>query len=81
MAQAGGLNTIADPTKIYVYRDYKDEKLVANYNVKDIRSGRKPDPAIYGGDVVVVFSSSSKVAMQNLSQILGLATRAAVFVP
>ena len=81
VSQAGGLKKIADPSKIYVYRNYGDQKLVANYSVKDIRSARKPDPAIHGGDVVVVFSSSSRVAMENLSSILGVATRAAVFVP
>ena len=81
VSQAGGLKRIADPSKVYVYRDYGEQKLVANYSVKDIRLGKTPDPTIYGGDVVVVFSSSSRIAMENLSQILGVATRAAVFVP
>ncbi|MCP4317492.1 MAG: polysaccharide export protein [Hyphomicrobiales bacterium] len=81
VSQAGGLKSIADPSKIYVYRDYGDQKLVANYSVNDIRLAKKSDPTIYGGDVVVVFSSSSRVAMQNLTQILGIATKAAVFVP
>lgn len=81
VSQAGGLKRIADPSKIYVYRDYNGEKLVANYSIKNIRSAKQPDPTIYGGDVVVVFSSSSRIAMENLSQILGVATKATVFVP
>lgn len=81
ISQSGGLNTIADPSKLYVYRDYGDQKLVANYSLKDIRLGKQQDPTIHGGDVIVVFSSSSKIAMQNLTQILGVATKAAVFVP
>lgn len=81
VSQAGGLRKIADPSKVYVYRNVGDQKLVANYSVKDIRLARRTDPAIYGGDVVVVFSSSSRVAMENLTSILGVASRAAVFVP
>lgn len=81
ISQAGGLQKIADPSKIFVYRDYADEQLVARYSIKNIRTGRDPDPAIYGGDVVVVFSSSSRVAMENLTQILGVAGRAATFIP
>lgn len=81
MSQAGGLKRIADPSKVYVYRDYGDQKLVAQYSVSDIRRGKKPDPRIYGGDVVVVFASSTRVAMQNIMDVTGLAARATIFVP
>ena len=81
LSQAGGLNRIADPGKVYVFRDYGDERLVARYNVSRIRSGKNPDPRIYGGDVIVVFSSATRVAMRNLREALGLARSARVFVP
>ena len=81
LAEAGGLSPNADTGKIYVFRNIGGERLVANYNAKNIRSGRAPDPKIYGGDIVVVFASSTKVAMNNLKDMLGLATRAAVFIP
>jgi polysaccharide export outer membrane protein len=81
LAQAGGLSDIADASKVYVFRDFGKERLVANYDAAAIRGGRRPDPKIYGGDVVVVFASSSKVAMRNLREVLGLARNAAVFVP
>ncbi len=81
VSQAGGLARIADQSKVYVYRDYGNEKLVAQYSVKDIRRAQDPDPRIYGGDVVVVFASGARVAMQNLMDVTGLATRAAIFVP
>lgn len=82
VAQAGGFQEIADNTKLYVFRDFGGEKLVANYNVKEIRNGKQADPRIFGGDVIVSFSSSSKIAMKNLREALGLAgsaTRLAVF--
>lgn len=81
MSQAGGLRRIADPSKVFVYRDYGDRKLVARYSVKDIRLGQEPDPRIYGGDVVVVFASGARVAMQNIMDVTGLAARATIFVP
>ena len=81
ISQAGGFNDIADPAKVYVFRDHGDERLVARYNVSKIRSGTRPDPRVYGGDVIVVFKSSTRVAMRNLREALGVASSARVFVP
>ena len=77
VAQAGGFQEIADESKLYVFREFGDRKVVANYNVKEIRTGRRQDPRIFGGDVIVSFSSDSKVAMKNLREALGIATSAA----
>lgn len=77
IALAGGFRAIADETKVYVYRSVSGQKLVANYNVADIRAGKKANPRIYGGDVVIVFTSQSKVAMNNLKEALGVASSAA----
>jgi polysaccharide export outer membrane protein len=76
VALAGGFRPVADQSKIYVYRDVGNQKLVANYDVAQIRNGKKPNPRIYGGDVIVVFTSQSKVALQNLKEALGLASNA-----
>lgn len=76
IALAGGFRPLADDSKVYVYRDIDKQKLVANYDVKAIRLGKASNPRIYGGDVVVVFPSSSKIALQNLKEALGVATSA-----
>lgn len=76
IALAGGFQEIADEGKLYVYRDFEGRKLVANYDVKDIREGKNADPRIYGGDVIVSFQSGAKVAARNLRQALGLASGA-----
>lgn len=76
IAQSGGFRPVADERKVYVYRDIDRRKLVANYDVRAIREGKAPNPRIYGGDVVVVFPSSSKIAFQNLKEALGVATSA-----
>ncbi|WP_457936136.1 polysaccharide biosynthesis/export family protein [Mesorhizobium sp. 10J20-29] len=77
IALAGGFRDIADQSKVYVYRSVGGQKLVANFNVADIRAGKKANPRIYGGDVVIVFTSQSKVAMNNLKEALGIASSAA----
>ncbi|MEM8646573.1 MAG: polysaccharide biosynthesis/export family protein [Pseudomonadota bacterium] len=76
IALAQGFSKIANPAKVYVFRKRGQETFVANYNVDAIRSGQRIDPRIYGGDVVVVFSSGAKVAMENLKSVLGIATSA-----
>lgn len=76
IALAGGFRAIADQSKVYVYRDIGGQKLVANFDVSEIRSGKRANPRIYGGDVIIVFTSQTKVAMQNLKEALGIATSA-----
>ncbi|MCC2099392.1 MAG: polysaccharide export protein [Hyphomicrobiales bacterium] len=76
VAQAGGFSEIADDQKTYIFRVVGGKKLVANYNVKQIRNGKVRDPRVFGGDVIVSFQSGSKVAMRNLREALGVATSA-----
>lgn len=76
VAQAGGLTPLSDEKKIFVYRTYSYGKRVANFSIKDIRAGNKPNPRLYGGDVVVAFTSKTKIAAQNLRQALGIASSA-----
>lgn len=77
VALAGGFRPIADQSKVFVYRDVGVQKLVANFDVAEIRTGRRPNPRIYGGDVIIVFTSQTKVAIQNLKDALGIASSAA----
>lgn len=79
IALSGGFSEIADETKVYVFRQIGNKKLVANYNVKEIRAGKRSDPRVFGGDVVVSFTSDAKVAARNLREALGIATGAARF--
>ena len=77
IAQAGDLAEIADTSKVYVFREVGNGKFVANFDIGEIRSGQRPDPRIFGGDVVVSFSSGTKIAMKNLREALGMATNVA----
>ena len=76
VALAGGLSAVADEKKIFIFRQYDAQKLVANYSIQDIRAGKSQDPRLFGGDVVVAFTSKSKIAKQNLKDALGIAVSA-----
>lgn len=76
VAQAGGLSDLADPKQVYIFRTYPDGRRVASYSIADIRSGKAADPRLFGGDVVVAFTSGAKIAARNLREALGIATSA-----
>jgi len=81
VAAAGNFTEIGDPNNVFVYRTIGGQDYVAQYNVSDIRAGRRADAPIYGGDVVVAFPSGMKVLGSNLSSALGLARSATSLVP
>ena len=74
IALAGGFSNVADEEKVFVFRDFGGQKLVANYNMTAIRSGKRSNPRIYGGDVVIVFTHQGRVAFNNLKEALGVAS-------
>lgn len=78
IAQAGGFAEVADISKVYVFRDVGEKRLVANVDIAAVRAGRVRDTRIYGGDTVVVFGSAGRIAMQNLKEALGIARNGAV---
>lgn len=77
IALAGNFSPIGDAGKVFVYRNMGQNTLVANYNVEQIRAGKARNPRIFGGDKVVVFTSKSKIAINNLKDALGIASSAA----
>lgn len=81
IAAAGNFTDIGDPNNVFVYRTIDGQDYVAQYNVAEIRAGRRADAAIYGGDIIVAFPSGMKVLGSNLSSALGLARSATSLVP
>jgi len=76
LSQAQGFTQIGDPSKVFIFRDMSGQRYVAQYNAEAIRAGKMIDPRIYGGDIIVTFPSTAKVAMENLRNVLGIATSA-----
>lgn len=52
--------------EIVVFRTVNAQRMVARFNLKDIRTGVSPDPMIIDGDVVMVGFSGSKGLWQDI---------------
>ena len=58
--------------EIYILRTVDGQRMGARFNIKDIRSGRSPDPQVIAGDTVVVGHSDSKAAWVAFLQTIPL---------
>lgn len=72
VALAGGLDRIADPSGIVVFRNVGGQRQVAKFNYNAVRKGTEADPVIRGGDVVVVDQSGVKAALRDVRESLGI---------
>ena len=66
VAQAGGPSEFARLSEAVVFRTVKGERMVARFNLKDIRGARTVDPAIYGNDVIVMGNDSGKQLFKDI---------------
>jgi polysaccharide export outer membrane protein len=65
IAMAGGLDKLADPRGIVVFRQISGKKMGAVFDLRNIRSGKDEDPQVYGDDIIVVEQSGSKTALRR----------------
>jgi polysaccharide export outer membrane protein len=65
IAMAEGLDQLADPRGVVVFRTVDGKKMGAVFDVRAIRSGDVADPDIYGDDIVVVDQSGGKTALRR----------------
>ncbi|MFZ1924415.1 MAG: polysaccharide biosynthesis/export family protein [Xanthobacteraceae bacterium] len=79
VAMAGDVDTTTDSGDVVVFRNIDGQRSAAKFDLDAIREGRAADPAVEAGDVIVVNSSATKVALHNVLTALPLATTAAVF--
>jgi polysaccharide export outer membrane protein len=68
LALAGGLNDMASTSGIYILRKSDGKKLAARFDLKEIRTGKKDDPVLKTGDIVIVDESGGKVALRGLRE-------------
>jgi polysaccharide biosynthesis/export protein len=78
LAMSGGVGDTASGD-IVVFRVIDGKRSAARFDVDAIQSGKADDPQLQSGDVVVVDTSATKVALGNIMKVLPLATTAAVF--
>jgi polysaccharide export outer membrane protein len=77
IALGGGLDRVADPKGVVIFRQIGGKKMGAVFDVRNIRAGKDEDPLLYGDDVVVVEESASKSALRRFIEampVLGVFT-------
>jgi polysaccharide biosynthesis/export protein len=72
IALAEGLNTVADPTAILVFRTVNNKRMAARFDLKQIRSGQVNDPTLQAGDIVMVDESATRTTLRDISSAMPL---------
>ena len=67
IALAGGLNGMADPRGVVVFRQINGKRQAAKFNFTAIQAGTASDPVLHGGDVVVVDESGLKATLRGIT--------------
>lgn len=74
IAMAEGPSRIADLKQVAIFRDGPNGRMVALFDLAQIRSGRMQDPNLQGNDVVIVDTSRLNASIRDALQVLpGLA--------
>jgi polysaccharide export outer membrane protein len=81
IAMAGDIDASVASGDIVVFRTVDGQRSAARFDGDSIKNGKVDDPEVLPGDVVVVDTSATKVALSNVLRVLPLATSAAIFVP
>ena len=68
MALGGGLDTTANPKRVFVFRQVGGQRMIAGFDLTTIRRGEEPDPEVFRGDIIVVEGSQSKETWQRVFQ-------------
>lgn len=81
LALAGDINNDLASGDIVIFRTIDGKRSAARFDVDSMRTGKTQDPDLQPGDVIVVDTSPSKVALQNVLKVLPLAGTVAWFAP
>jgi polysaccharide biosynthesis/export protein len=72
IALAEGLNDVADPSGILLFRTVDNKRLAARFDLKQVRSGKVQDPMLQAGDIVMVDESAGKTTLRSVKEVLPL---------
>jgi polysaccharide export outer membrane protein len=79
IAQSGGVSEIANSERIHIARITGEQVEDAVFNLKEIQAGTAPNPALRGGDIVVVEDSKARLALKEIKDVLPLAAVSGFF--
>jgi polysaccharide export outer membrane protein len=77
IAMSRGLDQLANPAGIVIYRKMEGQLYAAAFDIREIRAGRMVDPEVLGDDIVVVDFSAAR---SNLRDFLIALPGLAIFV-
>jgi polysaccharide export outer membrane protein len=66
IAMSKGLDELANPAGIVIYRNIDGRRYAAKFDIREIRAGRLVDPEVLGNDIVVVDFSGARSNMKDL---------------
>jgi polysaccharide biosynthesis/export protein len=72
IALAQGLNNVADPTGILVFRTVGNQRMAARFDLKKIRAGTSQDPMLLAGDIVMVDQSAGRTTLRDIKDAVPL---------
>lgn len=72
IALAEGLNEVADPSGILLFRTVNNKRMVARFDLKMVRAGKVEDPMLQAGDIVMVDESSARTTLRDIKDVLPL---------
>jgi polysaccharide biosynthesis/export protein len=72
IAMGEGLNDLADPTGILLFRVVENKRLAARFDLKQIRQGKMDDPMLKAGDIVMVDQSEARTMLRDVKDALPL---------
>lgn len=72
IALAEGLNNVADPSGILVFRTVGDQRMAARFDLKKIRAGTSQDPMLVAGDIVMVDQSAGRTTLRDIREAVPL---------
>jgi polysaccharide biosynthesis/export protein len=70
VALAEGLNEIADPSGILLFRTVDGKRMIARFNLKEVRGGKIDDPFLQAGDIVMVDESSTRTTLREIKNVM-----------
>lgn len=79
IAMAGDVDMATDSGDVVVFRTVDGERSAAKFDIDAIRAGKAADPQVQPGDVIVVDTSATKLALRNIMSVLPLASTAVAF--
>ena len=66
IALGEGLNAVADPTGVLVFRSVNSKRMAARFDIRQIRSGKITDPMLQAGDIVMVDESGARTTLRDI---------------